>query len=40
LRANQSFYSTFKTRREATDGYLLRELDSGQWDIPELIQHL
>lgn len=40
LRANQSFYRDFKTQREVTDGRLLRELGTGQWNVPGLGEHL
>ncbi|HEV8712904.1 MAG TPA: chemotaxis protein CheB [Candidatus Binatia bacterium] len=34
--ANRSFYEVFHTMPAQTEGRLLYELDSGQWDIPEL----
>ena len=34
--ANRSFYRTFKTTPEATEGALLYELGDGAWDIPKL----
>jgi PAS domain S-box-containing protein len=34
--ASRSFYKTFRLVREDVRGKLLYEIDSGQWDIPEL----
>jgi PAS domain S-box-containing protein len=34
--ASRSFYDTFQTTPEATEGQLLYELDNGQWNLPEL----
>lgn len=34
--ASRSFYQTFETTPEETEGRLLFELGDGQWDIPEL----
>lgn len=34
VRANRSFYQTFKAKPEATEGFNLFELNDGQWDIP------
>jgi len=36
VKANRSFYETFRTTAEETRGKVLFELDSRQWDIPEL----
>jgi two-component sensor histidine kinase len=36
ITASRSFYSTFKTTREETQGRPLYELGEGQWDIPVL----
>ncbi len=36
IRANRSFYQTFKIKSEETEGFLLFELNNGQWDIPML----
>lgn len=38
--ASRSFYLTFKTDRQATDGRLLYALGAGQWDIPALRERL
>jgi two-component system CheB/CheR fusion protein len=40
LRANQSFYRDLKTKREDTEGRLLRELGAEQWNIPGLLEQL
>jgi two-component system CheB/CheR fusion protein len=34
--ANRSFYETFNTSRQETEGCPLYELGNGQWNIPEL----
>src|SRR5258705_6706674 len=34
--ANQSFYRTFKTNDEQTEGRLIYDLGNHQWNIPEL----
>jgi|SRR5579872_1080828 len=34
--ASRSFYTAFKVNREETEGRLLFELGSGQWNIPGL----
>lgn len=36
VRANRSFYRTFKVKSEETEGFLLFELNNGQWNIPML----
>lgn len=36
VRANDSFYKTFKVSPEETEGRQLYELGNGHWDIPEL----
>src|SRR5690349_4091406 len=33
---NRSFYQTFRTSREETEGRFLWELGAGEWNIPEL----
>ncbi len=38
--ANRSFYETFNTSAEVTEGRCLPELGSGQWNIPELLRRL
>jgi two-component system CheB/CheR fusion protein len=38
--ANQAFYRTFGASREETEGRLIFELGSGQWNIPRLRQLL
>ena len=38
--ANPSFYRTFKTRQEETEGVQLFDLGNRQWNIPELIRLL
>ena len=35
--ANESFYRTFKVRREETEHQYFFELGNGQWNIPDLI---
>jgi two-component system CheB/CheR fusion protein len=40
LRANQSYYRDLKTRRDHTEGRLLRELDAGQWNVAALLEQL
>ena len=34
--ANESFYKTFKTKKEETEGIKVYDLGNGQWNIPEL----
>ncbi|HEX5819110.1 MAG TPA: PAS domain S-box protein [Gemmatimonadales bacterium] len=34
--ANHAFYETFRATAAETEGHLLHELGSGQWDIPQL----
>lgn len=34
--ASRSFYETFQVTPEQTEGRFLRELGTGEWDIPEL----
>lgn len=36
VRANQSFYETFRVSPSASEGRLVYELGNGQWDIPRL----
>jgi len=36
VKANLSFYRTFKVKPEATEGVLIYDLGNGQWDIPKL----
>ena len=36
LKANKTFYETFQTAREETEGRLIYDLGTGQWDIPKL----
>ena len=36
LKANHSFYRTFKVKPEGTDGISIYELGNRQWDIPKL----
>ena len=36
LFANRSFYQTFRVNSESTDGRLIFEIGSRQWDVPEL----
>ncbi len=36
VRANRSFYQTFKLKPEKTEGAMLFELNNGQWNIPML----
>jgi two-component system CheB/CheR fusion protein len=36
ISANRTFYKLFKIREENTEGVLLSELASGQWDMPKL----
>jgi formate hydrogenlyase transcriptional activator len=36
LKANHSFYQTFKVTPEGTEGVLIYDLGNGQWDIPKL----
>jgi len=36
IRANRSFYDTFKNTSDKTEGKRIFELENGQWDIPEL----
>jgi len=36
VRANRAFYQTFKIRPEETEGFLLFELNNGEWNIPML----
>ena len=36
LKANKSFYETFKVRPEGTEGVLIYNLGNQQWDIPKL----
>lgn len=36
IRANDSFYRTFKVKPEETEGILIYDLGNGQWDIPKL----
>lgn len=40
MSANQSFYNTFKVRKEETEGRLIYELGDHQWDIPVLREFL
>jgi PAS domain S-box-containing protein len=35
-RANESFYRTFRVRREETEGRLIYEIGDGQWNVPRL----
>ncbi len=36
LKANRTFYETFRTVREQTEGRLIYDLGNGQWNIPKL----
>jgi PAS domain-containing protein len=36
VKANQSFYRTFKVKPEGTEGIKIYELGNRQWDIPKL----
>ncbi|MBN1849329.1 MAG: sigma 54-interacting transcriptional regulator [Deltaproteobacteria bacterium] len=36
VRANRSFYQTFKVKQEETEGILIYDLGNRQWDIPRL----
>jgi len=36
VKANQSFYRTFKVKPEGTEGMLIYDLGNRQWDIPKL----
>jgi diguanylate cyclase (GGDEF)-like protein len=36
IRANRSFYSIFKATPEKTEGFLLFEINNGQWNVPML----
>ena len=36
LKANHSFYRTFKVNPDKTEGELIYSLGNGQWDIPKL----
>ena len=36
LKANKTFYETFQATREETEGLLIYDLGSGQWNIPKL----
>jgi formate hydrogenlyase transcriptional activator len=36
VKANLSFYQTFKVKPEATEGVLIYDLGNGQWNIPKL----
>ncbi len=36
VKANHSFYKTFKVNREGTEGMLIYDLGNRQWDIPKL----
>jgi len=36
VRANRSFYQIFNTKSSETEGFLLSELNHGQWNIPML----
>ena len=36
VKANRSFYQTFKIKPADTEGVLIYDLGNGQWDIPEL----
>ena len=36
VKANHSFYRTFKVKPEATEGTLIYDLGNRQWDIPKL----
>jgi PAS domain S-box-containing protein len=38
--ANRSYYQTFKVTKAETEGALVYELGDGQWDLPQLRQHL
>lgn len=40
LRANQAFYADFEARREETEGRLLSELSTAQWNVPQLLAQL
>jgi two-component system CheB/CheR fusion protein len=36
MKANKTFYATFKAAREETEGRLIYDLGNGQWNIPKL----
>ncbi|MBW1803369.1 MAG: PAS domain-containing protein, partial [Deltaproteobacteria bacterium] len=36
VKANHSFYRTFKVKSEGTEGVLIYDLGNRQWDIPKL----
>ena len=36
MKANKTFYETFKAARETTEGRLIYDLGNGQWNIPKL----
>ncbi len=36
VKANQSFYMTFRVKPEATEGVVIYDLGNGQWNIPRL----
>jgi two-component system CheB/CheR fusion protein len=36
MTANRAFYETFRATREETEGRLIYDLGTGQWDIPKL----
>ena len=36
MKANKTFYETFQTAREETEGRLIYDLGNGQWNIPRL----
>jgi len=36
VKANHSFYRTFKVKSEGTEGIVIYDLGNGQWDIPKL----
>ena len=36
VKANRTFYETFRTAREETEGRLIYDLGNGQWNIPKL----
>jgi two-component system CheB/CheR fusion protein len=40
VRANRAFYADFKARREDTEGRLLYELGTGEWNTPRLREKL
>ena len=40
VKANHSFYQTFKVKPEGTEGTLIYDLGNRQWDIPKLREFL